>query len=186
MCGMHYMRWRRYGDVSFVKIARLSFKRIEEIKLWLLSHRNITSQGCWEWTGAMHDKKWPYGDVCIDGKHHKVHRLSARLFKGYDYNSRLLVCHECDNPPCFNPSHLWTGTDKDNCTDKMRKGRHVIKGGESHYKSKLKDAQIKEILKIYKLGETQKEIAKIYNVHPSTIRSVLVGETWKHIKKESS
>ncbi len=35
----------------------------------------------------------------------------------------LVVMHLCDNPRCIEPSHLKLGTQKDNMTDCMKKGR---------------------------------------------------------------
>lgn len=34
----------------------------------------------------------------------------------------LVLCHECDNKLCVNPSHLWPGTVSDNARDLIRKG----------------------------------------------------------------
>jgi len=42
---------------------------------------------------------------------------------GFDLESDLCVLHRCDNPPCFNPAHLFIGTKADNTADMMRKGR---------------------------------------------------------------
>ena len=35
----------------------------------------------------------------------------------------MVVMHTCDNPGCFNPSHLTVGTQSDNIRDCVRKGR---------------------------------------------------------------
>jgi hypothetical protein len=78
--------------------------------------------GCWNWTGVRIDGG--YGRIVFNGNRHTlVHRLSAHLYLGFDLKSKLLVCHRCDNPSCFNPKHLFIGTNLDNMKDAVAKGR---------------------------------------------------------------
>lgn len=45
----------------------------------------------------------------------------------YDANTgcwNWTACHRCDNPACFNPKHLFIGTDSDNQIDRVSKRRH--------------------------------------------------------------
>lgn len=64
-----------------------------------------------------------YGIMSIDGKVYLVHRVSGAVYKGYDLSLRKEVCHSCDNPPCFNPGHLFHGSHSDNMKDMYQKGR---------------------------------------------------------------
>jgi hypothetical protein len=95
----------------------------------LLARRTITERGCWEWTGASRGKKeMPYGkiEIAIPGKQPmqvSVHRLSAVLFGIIDPCEDSLTLHKCDNPPCFNPDHLFAGSYYDNYHDAVAKGR---------------------------------------------------------------
>jgi|SRR6267378_597111 len=105
------------------------------IKAKLLRKRRIDENNCWIYTGHI-DKKG-YGRIGYgeSGKDRLVHRVSAEFWLP-NYKSELLVCHKCDNPPCFNPEHLFQGTHLDNATDRHNKGgyknnrTHCINGHE--------------------------------------------------------
>lgn len=75
---------------------------------------------CWEWTGST--KGQGYGLFAIDGHPHSAHRVSYEEFNG-PIPDGMMVCHECDNRLCINPTHLWLGTALDNVRDMIEKGR---------------------------------------------------------------
>jgi len=79
-----------------------------------------TSRGCLEWTGKTN--KAGYGIVSHAGRDLLVHRVMADLvgLPGTGPN----VLHTCDNPPCFEPAHLFRGTQADNVADAVQKGRN--------------------------------------------------------------
>jgi hypothetical protein len=86
----------------------------------LMAHREIKPNGCWEWTGP---RNWQeYGQTNIGRKHWRVNRLSFTVFKS-EIPKGMFVCHRCDNPPCFNPEHLFLGTGRDNANDCRDKDR---------------------------------------------------------------
>lgn len=95
------------------------------------------------------------------------------------------VLHHCDNPPCCNPAHLWEGTDKDNCLDKVSKGRQSRTGGakpgERNGKAKLTDAQVRFIRQAAKDGIKHRELAAQFGVSYTTVTSIVKGYAWKHI-----
>lgn len=62
---------------------------------------------CWIWKGAC-DKKSGYGKFKIGARHTPVvqaHRFSYVFFNG-PIPERHEVHHNCENPPCVNPTHL--------------------------------------------------------------------------------
>lgn len=84
-----------------------------------------TYPDCWWWTGDSICKDNPsrnYGIMLIEGKRHRVHRVSASIHLDFDLNSELEVCHHCDNPICFNPNHLFIGNKSKNMKDMWDKG----------------------------------------------------------------
>lgn len=80
-----------------------------------------TKNACWNWPKYRDEKG--YGCIIYDGFKFAVHRLSFTHYKG-KIPKGFVVMHECDNPSCFNPEHLFLGTQGENVEDMMRKGRH--------------------------------------------------------------
>jgi HNH endonuclease len=78
-----------------------------------------TKNGCWEWDINARDKDG-YGKFRVNKKHIRPHRFSYELYNG-SIPKDLYVCHECDNPPCVNPHHLWVGDNSDNQLDRYIK-----------------------------------------------------------------
>lgn len=85
----------------------------------LILKRSIVGD-CWIWTG--HKNTMGYGVLSTGHIGQKyVHRVAYELWVSPIGN--LNVCHSCDTPLCFNPKHLWLGTQRDNLQDALKKGR---------------------------------------------------------------
>ena len=127
LCSTHYQRLYRIGDPNAITIFSKSSTDLKGIEQHLLKNRHIDNNGCWNWTrGKIKDG---YGHIKVDGKTHKVHRISAMIFLNFELTSGLCVCHQCDNPSCFNPKHLFIGTHQDNYDDMFVKGRARTRKG---------------------------------------------------------
>jgi hypothetical protein len=96
------------------------YRVIWETKVLPLVKR--TETGCWEFTGGTTKG---YGTVNVGhSRGRTTHRISAVVHHGMDMcDSKAVVCHHCDNPPCVNPDHLFVGTHGDNIRDSIAKGR---------------------------------------------------------------
>ena len=132
---------------------------------------------CWTWTGTT--TKGGYGQVKINKKGIRANRLAYELYKG-PIPKGMNVCHTCDNPPCCNPKHLFSGTVKDNAEDKVRKNRQPK--GISHGRAKLIEKEVKEIREKYKTGNyTLVQLGVEYKVLHTLIGMIIRREIWKHI-----
>lgn len=132
------------------------------------------NSGCWLWTGGANI--WGYGHVSLGSKADgatSAHRAMYRLIKGEP--GTLHVCHTCDNRLCVNPDHLFLGTAKDNCADKIRKGRHQDQAGERAPAARLTKKAVDDIRTRRIKGS---EFARLYGVTPSTICDIQKGRTW--------
>lgn len=144
-------------------------------KEWLLSHMKIDEEtDCWEWNGYrdVPRKSQPrgYGQVGYKGKVTRVHRVAYEIFVE-EIPVGMQVLHRCDNPPCFNPEHLFLGTQSDNLFDMGRKGRYV--GNR-----KLTEEDVK---KIREDSRTQEKIAADYETTRSNIYYIKRRKTWRGV-----
>lgn len=166
-------------------MARTGRPRNKLSKELILRNIQLTETGCWEWTGYRQGKpKFRYGRVTIARKGYWVHRLVMQLWKNFDYDSSLRVLHKCDNPPCCNPAHLFTGTLSDNTRDMHAKGRAKAISGEKSLIGKLTAKKVKAILTSIDSGEIKRRIAERFNVHPTTITELGQGKYWKSVWEE--
>jgi hypothetical protein len=156
----------------------------EMLATHLLDHRIVTGNECWEWTRA---RRYGYGELWYP--HLKraigVHRLAAYLWLDFDLLSPLNILHTCDNPPCFNPAHLFPGTDLDNVRDAVAKGRGFrppVGIGERNGRAKLTEQAVAEIRARLQDGTRgiQQRLAEEYGVSKSAINFIATGGTWKH------
>ena len=144
--------------------------------------------GCWEWTASLQASG--YGQIAAPGGGMlRSHRVSYELFVGPILNG-LHVLHECDNPKCVNPEHLFLGTPKDNMKDKVAKGRHRF--GESDPKSVLKEKEVlavKEMFRRFPCTRKRTELAwgvgtflaEWFGVRKSAIWDIKKGRNWSHL-----
>jgi hypothetical protein len=141
----------------------------------LLKSRKVDSiTGCWLWTGKK--EKDGYGVLIFDGIRYSVHRESFKLWIGGLLKGKL-VCHRCDTPSCFNPSHLFSGDDQDNKNDAVKKRRHAF--GERINGCKLTEAQVLLIRNDRRKGPF---VALDYSVSCSTVSMIRTGKRWGYLQ----
>lgn len=150
----------------------------------LLSRRLInTTNGCWEWVGATNDSG--YGIMNVGGRRGSsisVSRVAAVVFGIVDPASGLCACHYCDNPKCFNPEHLWAGTNKENCIDRDRKGRLGDRKGSHSGRAILDEHRVRDVRAVLSAGAINKSaLGRLLGVSQRVIYNIQHGKTWTHV-----
>lgn len=127
---------------------------------------------CWEWMGP--PDVFGYGNIKVDGRNAKAHRVAYELLVG-PIPDGLILRHRCDNPSCVRPSHLEPGTQVDNIKDRDERGRTCK--GERHYAVKLTDQQVQELRALYVFGETQVGLARRFRISQSQVSNIIRQES---------
>lgn len=134
-----------------------------------------TDGKCWIWTAAKDNGG--YGRFKVGKSELYAHRYAWEVLFG-EIPAGLMVCHKCDIRNCVNPEHLFLGTQQDNMTDKVLKGRGA--NGERNGQSKLTKLQVDEIRRRYATGVfTQRYLAKMYGVHQALIHNIITYKSWR-------
>lgn len=147
---------------------------------------------CHPWLRAKHE--FGYGVFGVrKGVIMKAHRVAWEFTHGA-IPAGMCVLHQCDNPGCVNPRHLFLGTDLDNKKDAHTKGRvphgavHWTKPhgnpvrGSRHPLAKLTEADVRKIRKLAARGFSSTEIAAKYPVPARRIRRIVARECWPHVE----
>ena len=150
--------------------------RVNAARFWEKVNKD-TPNGCWEWTGSR--MRFGHGQIHIDGKSVLVHRFAWELENG-PIPTGMEVCHHCDQPSCVRVSHLFLGTQADNMTDMVNKGRQ--ERGDTHHYAKLSETEVIEIRRRYAQGAVcQKELASEYGTSVSNISTIVRRRNWQHV-----
>lgn len=159
---------------------------------------------CWLWNAFRNDRQ--YGMFGIGRHIFLASRVAFVAANGVD-PAELEVLHQCDNPPCCNPFHLFLGTHQDNMDDTVRKGRRkgliapsglpknlargdrngsrthpeALRRGEQHPDSVITEKQVREIRALRQQGKRFKELAEMYGMTVSGINQIVHRRTWNHV-----
>ena len=117
---------------------------------------------CWNWIGST-AKGYGYIKVA-KGKNARSNRVAYELTFG-DIPDGAVVRHKCDNPSCCNPAHLQAGTQKDNVTDMILRGRNA--------KAIVANDSAAEVHAAYLSGASAGKLAEQYGVGISAIYRIL-------------
>jgi hypothetical protein len=131
---------------------------------------------CREWTRFC--GPGDYGRIKVAGRNEQVHRVAWALELGPLIEGEQ-VLHRCDNPPCFELSHLFVGDDAANMDDKVQKGRaRGARSGSAHHGAKLTEAQVVAIRRRRGRGEKLLPIARDFDVSYQLVSQIARGEVW--------
>jgi hypothetical protein len=160
---------------------------------WLLLRREIDpTSGCWIWPGGKIAQG--YGHVRLPkGGPVLVHRFAYKTWVDPDLPDDACVLHACDNPPCFNPDHLFAGTRKDNSDDRDRKGRNSVRSGEAHWMHRHPERILRgdnhqnaklTTEKVRAIRSDPRDAAIVageYGIAKITVYDVRSRRSWKHV-----
>lgn len=135
------------------------------------------TQGCWLWSGAT--DRHGYGVFTFGPRDQRLaHRVAWELTNGPLAVSQC-VLHDCDNPICCNPSHLFLGTRLINNQDMVQKNRQAK--GTGTRQAKLTEAVVVLMRAEHTQGTPIRQLAKRFHVSPETARAAIQRQTWKHV-----
>ncbi len=118
----------------------------------------------------------------IDGvrTNRRVHYLVLLTFVGPrppGMQCRHLNCNSLDN----HLTNLAYGTPVENSGDTVKLNRQAR--GESNAAAKLTEWDVRSIISRLQNGETARQLAPEFGVHPTHIRALRRGRNWKHVTR---
>ncbi len=171
-----------YPDYQVSNLGRVkSFKKCRGINERILKVSKNTSG-------------YLYVRLCKDKRvdTHRIHRLVLQTFKPIHTTERT-VCNHIDGNKTNNYINNleWCTSSENNKhayriglkidSEEKRKKLSKLHRGEGCYFCKLTERKVRMIRRLSQIGKTGKEIAKMFNVHLSTINRIISKKTWKHV-----
>jgi hypothetical protein len=118
-----------------------------------------------------------YLAVSHEGKRWLAHRLAYIEAYGPLPAGKPFVCHMCNNPRCFEATHLYAGSGKDNARDReQRWGGAWPAWRERHQRLDADCARV--IRAAYSAGASQRLLASVFGVSQRAIWQIVNNKTW--------
>lgn len=137
----------------------------------IMSHIEKIDGGHWIWTAkGRTGLNNEYGGTRLNGKAMSSHRAVWIIHKGPIPKGAILL-HQCEVKLCCNPDHLKLGTHKENTQEAI-----TARGGihwQQLFRRVIPKRHIERIIKRWKSGERQADIAKSYGVNQAAISKTI-------------
>jgi hypothetical protein len=108
-----------------------------------------------------------------------IHALLLMTFIGPCPN-RCQARHLDGNRSHNKLSNLKWGTAKENAKDRNKHERTIR--GTKHYAARLSVKDVRTIRILSKRGVTRTRVAYLYQVAPTTVSKLVLGNSWRHVK----
>lgn len=169
-CLRHYARLNRKGSIE---VNSKSSKGMD----FLRGLCGGTADDCVIWPFRI--SMYGYPILSWRGKSYRANRVVCRLAHGKPESVQMHAAHSCGNSSCVNPSHIRWATAKENISDKRDHGTHFL--GARVHNAILDEADVLQILKKLKAGETCASIGREFGVSRAAISKIKSGKNWGHI-----
>lgn len=127
--------------------------------------------GCLIWTGGQTGAQ--YGAVWLDGKVMQVHVVSYELAKG-PVPKGCVVAHSCDESLCFEPTHLFAKSQRENMVEALQRGRLLV--------ARLSEDDARAVLAL-KGVEPAAIVATRFGVTRRQVYRIWAGRRWGHLSE---
>lgn len=178
-CSTHYERLRLTGSLEPRRRGPAKVDPVIRFERQVIRPES----GCHLWTGSVASR---YGTFFTGERLTGAHRFAWEQAHG-PLPKRRYVLHHCDQPlcvrtdpdlPAWPDGHLFVGSQKENLTDAVSKGR--VPRGERHYLARFTWDQVREMRARFRAGEvTPTQLVRETGASDTAVRAILDGRTWR-------
>ncbi|MFR9773031.1 hypothetical protein [Nocardia sp. SC052] len=174
LCQLHYHREQRKGSAGQAKPIKERGAVVAHIARRVPS---MTPERC--------ETEWPFSrskgrPAAWDADRQR--NVGAVHYAWYLLHGRWpsQLNHTCHDGDCWNPHHVYEGTQQENVRDMMEAGRYRGLSGAASPVARLTADQVREIRARYggKYGQ-RRSLAREFGISESTIDGVLKGKTYR-------